>query len=141
MNYIRYFLYGALVVACLMIWNTWQQEHQTVASTKSIAAASMPTPPAAARTQTSPAIQTTTQVVAKPQVSKKLITVRTDMLNVAIDPIGGNIVKVSLPQYPKELHSKDEFLLLNYDPQTLYTSQTGLLASGQTAIKLLKLAP
>ena len=28
MNYIRYFLYGALIVVALMLWNAWQQEHQ-----------------------------------------------------------------------------------------------------------------
>ena len=32
MNYIRYFLYGALAVVCLLLWNTWQAEHQKIVS-------------------------------------------------------------------------------------------------------------
>jgi YidC/Oxa1 family membrane protein insertase len=133
MNYIRYFLYGALVVVCLMLWNAWQQERQVVTKTKPVTAVSQQIP------SIQPQLPTTRLTVKKPQlISKKLITVKTDVLDVEIDTLGGNIVRASLPKYPKELKSKDEFLLLNYDPQTLYTSQSGLLSLGQKTHKPLR---
>lgn len=131
MNYIRYFLYGALVVVCLMLWNAWQQDHQGTTQTKPVIAASQQTIP----TQTQ---LPTIKAIKKTSISKKIIKAKTDVLDVEIDTLGGNIVKASLPKYPKELKSKDEFLLLNYNPNTLYTSQSGLLSLGQKQHKPLR---
>ncbi|CAM4440214.1 MAG: Membrane protein insertase YidC [Legionellaceae bacterium] len=61
--------------------------------------------------------------------SDRIIHVKTDVLNVSIDRQGGNILKVSLPAYPKTLHSKESFILLNDKPDNLYVAQSGLISN------------
>ncbi|MGD9152686.1 MAG: membrane protein insertase YidC [Gammaproteobacteria bacterium] len=137
MNYIRYFLYGALLVAALLLWNAWQQEHQTVVTKSTTPAVQQPQQIPAAptqQTQQTQQMRIPAQVASKktPTINKsRIINVKTDVLDVDIDTLGGNIIKASLLKYPKELKSKEPFLLLNYNPDTLYTSQSGLLVSGQ----------
>lgn len=140
MNYIRYFLYGALLVVALLLWNAWQQEHQTVAAEPTTTVVQQAQQIPSVPTQQTQQAQVPAQVASKkaPTINKnRIINVKTDVLDVDIDTLGGNIVKASLLKYPQELKSKEPFLLLNYNPDTLYTSQSGLLVSGQKTPQLL----
>jgi YidC/Oxa1 family membrane protein insertase len=61
------------------------------------------------------------------QADTQLIQVETDVLRLAIDPRGGDIVQLSLPQYPLSQNLLDTpFQLFNNNPQYLYIAQSGL---------------
>lgn len=59
-----------------------------------------------------------------------LIYVETDVLKLAIDPRGGDIVQLSLPAYPfSQRQPNVPFQLFSNDPATLYVAQSGLTGS------------
>ena len=59
------------------------------------------------------------------------MTVNTDVLKVTIDKVGGDIISVSLPQYPESIDLPDQpFILL--DPANDYAAQTGLIGPSGT---------
>ncbi|MBF7728877.1 membrane protein insertase YidC [Pseudomonas sp. N040] len=59
--------------------------------------------------------------------SSDLIRVETDVLQLAIDPRGGDIVQLNLPQYPlSQKQPEVPFQLFNNSPQRLYVAQSGL---------------
>jgi YidC/Oxa1 family membrane protein insertase len=62
-----------------------------------------------------------------PEKKNNTIEVKTDTLNVTIDLHGGDIVRVTLPKYPKQkLTPNNPFVLLN-DTQGVYIAQSGLI--------------
>jgi YidC/Oxa1 family membrane protein insertase len=64
----------------------------------------------------------------QPQASGELIQVMTDVLNVTIDPLGGEVVEVQLPAYPVSIEQKDvPFTLLERNSRRTYVAQSGLL--------------
>ena len=72
------------------------------------AAQALPTEPAQAAADvptasTSPSVTATAAAVP----SKQLIQVQTDVLKLAIDPQGGDVVQLALPQYPRSLQNRD----------------------------------
>lgn len=65
------------------------------------------------------------------RVARKLVKVTTDVLDVQIDPLGGDIVRVALPGYPASLKTPDvPFLLV--DPRNSYVAQSGLIGPNGT---------
>src|ERR1700738_936331 len=108
----RIALYGALLIVALFLWNAWNREHPIDTNAKPLTT-----------TQTSPTVggqpQTgvlptsahpniTAAKVAQFSPADKLIKVQTDVIDVAIDPVGGNIVNVGLPKYPAKLNTPNE---------------------------------
>ncbi len=60
--------------------------------------------------------------------STQLIQVKTDVLNVTINPLGGEIVEVSLPAYPADISDKSiPFVLMENNARRVYVAQSGLL--------------
>ena len=60
--------------------------------------------------------------------STQLIQIKTDVLNVTINPFGGEIVEVSLPAYPADIADKDiPFVLMENNARRVYVAQSGLL--------------
>ncbi|MDR6710705.1 YidC/Oxa1 family membrane protein insertase [Pseudomonas hunanensis] len=60
-------------------------------------------------------------------VSKDLIRVKTDVLELAIDPVGGDIVQLSLPEYPRRQDHPDiPFQLFDNGNERTYLAQSGL---------------
>lgn len=67
-------------------------------------------------------------VIAPVAVSNELIRVRTDMLELAIDPRGGDIVQLRLPQYPRRQDRPDvPFQLFDNGNERIYLAQSGLI--------------
>jgi len=63
-------------------------------------------------------------------LSSDLIRVETDVLQLAIDPRGGDIVQLNLPKYPLNQSNPDiAFQLFNNSPRHLYLAQSGLTGS------------
>lgn len=66
--------------------------------------------------------------VENAQPSTDLIRVVTDVLQVTIDPRGGEVVEVLLPEYPASIEQKDvPFVLMERNQRRTYTAQSGLL--------------
>jgi len=62
-----------------------------------------------------------------PASSDKLIRVQTDVFNLAIDPKGGDVVQLSLPQYPQNQKRPDlAFQLFDNSANHIYQAQSGL---------------
>jgi YidC/Oxa1 family membrane protein insertase len=135
MKKIRYLLYGALVVVCLILWNTWQKESPIPTIQK---ATQEQTQTATKEGYLSQKEETTpkeefskreTNLQKGTKISGRIIHVKTDVLNVNIDTLGGKITRATLEKYPETLHGKTPFILLNGEEETLYISQSGMLSS------------
>ncbi|MFL9813842.1 membrane protein insertase YidC [Stutzerimonas sp. VN223-3] len=65
------------------------------------------------------------------QSNSQLIHVRTDVLDVAIDPHGGDIVDLRLPQFPRRQDRPDvPFQLFERSGERTYEAQSGLIGDG-----------
>ena len=70
------------------------------------------------------------QLAASTAVSDELIRVKTDVLELAIDPKGGDIVQLTLPQYPRRQDRPDvPFQLFDNGGERTYLAQSGLIGS------------
>ncbi|WP_068828753.1 membrane protein insertase YidC [Pseudomonas sp. BMS12] len=71
-----------------------------------------------------------TQLAAPVAVSDELIRVRTDVLDLAIDPKGGDIVQLTLPKYPRRQDRPEvPFQLFDNGGERIYLAQSGLIGS------------
>ena len=61
------------------------------------------------------------------------IQVNTDVLSLEINPIGGDVVRVALPEYPRHADTPDQpFVLLEDDATRTYVAQSGLVGPNGT---------
>ncbi|MBU0455799.1 MAG: membrane protein insertase YidC [Pseudomonadota bacterium] len=141
MNKIRYFLYAALIIVGLALWNVWVLEHSpkttndaAVAYKTSQSTSSTASNPAELRLQSKKILTQKAQEVPEDRVVK----VNTDVLSVWIDQLGGNIVKVALPKYPKEIKSDQPFVLLDNTPSNFYIAKNGIIPSNSETPYLLQ---
>lgn len=129
MDFRRYFLWGALFVVGYMLFLQWNQDYGSVATnnvaqtTQTPAANNTDLPSTVAAPAAANDIVVNTQQVA----SESLIQVVTDALIVSIDPVGGDIVKASLPEYKKAQASDEPFVLLDNGVERVYVTQSGLV--------------
>lgn len=76
-------------------------------------------------TDDSPALAATQNSQAN---SDQVIQVKTDVLEVSIDLVGGEVIAAKLPEYPASIDNKDvPFSLLDSSSNMTYTAQSGLL--------------
>lgn len=128
MELARVFLLGALFLIAFMLWNAWQNEYppnsQVIGSTNFI------NKQLVNNNEIKLATQTETKVTpARNSQQQRFIHVKTDVLDIWIDTLGGNIVKASLlqyPQHPSQANS-DPFQLLSPDAANYYVAQSGLV--------------
>jgi YidC/Oxa1 family membrane protein insertase len=131
MNIRKMVLYAALGIVLFLLWTAWTKQFspkpvtetaQSAATQQTQTAGNVPIIPA-----TTPAHQISA-VTATP--AGRILNVHTDVLNVAIDTLGGNVVRASLPKYPATLKNKDEPIqILSDDPAKLYLAQSGILGA------------
>lgn len=121
-DFVRIILWGALFAMAFMLWNAWHLDYPEKAPTQLRQNASNIAFPS---TASQPASN-------MPAVSSTPIRVQTDVLNVAIDPIGGNLIEAELLKYPQEKDSQKPVHLLNSDPARLYLAQSSLVSPSRT---------
>lgn len=133
-------LVGLAIVSYLMIL-AWQKDYgstspqpvaETAANRSVEASASMnlPASPVATNSDVPVAPVNTDLVAATPATSiQGLISVKTDVLDVKIDTLGGDVVALSLPTYTKTVDSKEAFSLLENSRQRLFVAQSGLIGA------------
>ena len=140
MDYIKYAILAGLAVVSYMLLLAWQEDYPPVAPASpseqvSVASATGDLPvPVTTQTDAAadlPVINNTASAAIADSTSSNtntLITVKTDVLNVTIDRVGGDIVYVSLPQHATRLENPDEaFVLLENTGTRTYVAQSGLI--------------
>ncbi|HAN26179.1 MAG TPA: membrane protein insertase YidC, partial [Haliea salexigens] len=72
--------------------------------------------------------QTAAPVVTEGGTGSDIITVHTDVLQVAIDLQGGDIVELALPEHLEDIDAPDQpFVLLEQNERRIYVAQSGLI--------------
>ncbi len=153
MDWQRTLLGGGILVILLLLlgeWNTFQAERQADKPALSASAPTLPgalsTTPATITAETNsdiPQVETEEVEIPEPVViNRQLVTVSTNTLEVTIDTLGGDIVRVALPQHNAKLMDKGEkgesFVLLNRvedavtGEQFTYVAQSGIIGKNAT---------
>jgi YidC/Oxa1 family membrane protein insertase len=132
LDYIRIALYTLLIGLGLLLYQAWVKDHpppslpvQTVPANPRYVpeAANVVTPAVSNAVAETPVAE----ALAVAPAPGQLVTVKTDLLDVAIDTRGGDILGVNLTQYPASLGSSLPTVLLNDEPKTRYIAESGLL--------------
>lgn len=124
-NFKKIILYFALTGLILTLWDAWQSEHIKV---KSVA-----TDPSPAKLIASPLSQTDLEVP-----EDRIVHVKTNVLDLKIDTLGGDIIEVNLPAYKKTLKSTDDspIQILSNNSEKFYISQSGFINKTGSQIPL-----
>ena len=105
----KLFAYLLLFTSAFLLWSTWQQE-QTPPAVAAQQAVVQAMPAASSLVPDAPQAPVTQQQVAPvpfAPATTNLITVKTDVMSLAISPVDGNIVNSSLSNYPLSLDNKE----------------------------------
>ena len=134
----RTILIAALAIVSYVMVLKWNQDYgqaalpnQTAASS-TIAPSVLGSPTAGTGNADVPSLngQPTPAEQAPVAVSKDLIRVKTDVLDLAIDPTGGDIVQLTLPKYPRRQdHPEIPFQLFDNGSERVYLAQSGLIGA------------
>jgi len=139
MDYIKYSILAGLAVVSYLLLLAWQSDYPALppaTSNESVTFAEpssdipLSTPSTVSTAQDIPVVTAVTPTIGDPAASSSntLINVQTDVLNVTIDRLGGDIVFVSLPQHLTRLENPDEpFVLLENSGNRTYVAQSGLI--------------
>ncbi len=131
----RLFLFIALSLVLLLIWQAWQRDYGTApppppapgkAAAPETTAPAVPDLPTALPPAAAPSGAPGTPAAVAPAGGR--IHVQTDLLDVVLGTVGGDIERVELRRYPNEVGNPHPFVLLNDTLPDLFISQTGLLA-------------
>ncbi len=128
----RSILIVALAIVSYLMVLQWNQDYgQAALPTQTAAVSSVPGLPETAATSSDDVptanADGSAPSVATTAVSDELIRVKTDVLDLAIDPRGGDIVQLELPQYPRRQDRPDvPFRLFDNGGEYLYLAQSGL---------------
>lgn len=140
MDWLRTSLIGGIALVCFLLmirWGEFQERNQpalsqtTVQSTSETVSDISDVPDVS----NSPAAADSNIPGAAPAevASAQWIRVQTDVLDVLIDPRGGDIVKVALPTFYAELNKPDmPFILLNQTDAHTYVARSGLVGPDGT---------
>ncbi len=131
----RIFLVILLALVGLLLWNNWQKDFPTpkeVPINQEQAQPSVQSSGNPAAVQNTPLPSNASMALQKVGASpaNRTIHVRTDVLDVTIDTLGGDIMKVALPKFP--LTPKDPnvpYVLLNDQPATRYIAPSRLIGT------------
>src|SRR3990167_1238533 len=131
MKSLRIALYVALAFVGVLIWNAWQQEQASLPKpNQDLSAAISSTSPLSANIiqSANSALPPPIGAVNTPNApSQKSVTIRTDVLDITLDPSKGTIVKAGLLNYPENIKKPGQpFILFNTNPDSYYIAQTGL---------------
>ena len=126
----------ALAVVSYLMVLQWNEDYgqivqPQVETTAAVSESSIPVAPNTADGAASDVPKTDLSSQNKPvdsvAANPDLIRVETDVLQLAIDPRGGDVVQLKLPKYPlNQSNPEVAFQLFNNNPQQLYIAQSGL---------------
>lgn len=125
----------AIVSYALVVqWNNDYGDHaEPGVIAQSAVAGDLPVAPAAADdlpVASDEGLVTPAVLASATPAGRELVRVQTDVLQLAIDPVGGDIVELKLTQYPKRSKQPDiPFQLFENSQERLYVAQSGLIGS------------
>ena len=139
----RLILFAAFMLVSMSLWQSWQIQvnpHPVVVNTTN-SNVNTDTPVMADNSQpksdlpsvpANSSIESSTPIVSKTMSSGKRISVKTNVFDIEIDSVGGDIRRVALLDYPVDVNTDPSPVVLMNDKSGLfYISQTGLLASSK----------
>ncbi|PCI77432.1 MAG: membrane protein insertase YidC [SAR86 cluster bacterium] len=153
MDLTKFALYTALAIVTYLMLLQWQEDYPPTIDDGSSSRVEIPQIPNAQNgsatgndlpsdipaglppVATSNPSDTPTAAVSSPSAAgttstEDLISIRTDTLDIRIDPIGGDIVYLALPLYLKQIDVADDpFVLLDNQPGREYIAQSGLIGA------------
>ena len=133
----RIAILGAMFVVAYLLILAWQKDYghadskaqQKAAVVSHEVSADLPNGQTAAASSDVPqaniAAQQTADATAP--VSQQLISVKTDLYHLWINPKGGDIVRVELLNHDKNKNSDEPFVMLESDAKRTYVAQSGLI--------------
>jgi YidC/Oxa1 family membrane protein insertase len=133
----RTILIVALAIVSYVMVLKWNQDYgQAALPTQNVAAntntSALPDTSSGTQASANADVPSATGEVAAPvdtpvAVSKDLIQVKTDVLNLEIDPVGGDVVQLRLPLYPRRQDHPDvPFQLFDNGGERTFLAQSGL---------------
>ena len=137
----RLFLIIALAVVLILIWQAWIEEQavrrsppvEPRSASEAFTSADQTVPDQQDVPSVTTAVGDTPGLQPKPGDGRR-IKIITDVFEAEIDTVGGDILYVGLPTYPKSVAKKDEpFVLMKNTPAELFIAQSGLLSPNQPA--------
>lgn len=134
LDYLRITLYALLLFLGFFLFQAWDREHPKMLPVVSQQTQTLPAgrfipdvAPAAASAVPGATAAASAPVISAPQTGQT-VTVTTDVMTVAIDTHGGDVVGVNLLKYPESLNSKTPFVLLNDTNENRYIAESGILS-------------
>ena len=140
MDYKRIFLYVSIFLVSLLLWNAWQKDYpiektvtQTVAQNNSTTATTNSAfiPPTTTATVTGDKSQQQTSAVETTPTSRQ-IQIKTDVLQITLDKLGGDLIESDLLKFPIEKNSKTPITLFSQEQGKIYLAQNGIATAEQT---------
>lgn len=138
---IRLFLIAALIAVGMLLYQNWELEHAKTrapsnqTSLESVKETNVPenteipqTLSANEQSASAPHTSLTNEAVEYALPEDRRVHVKTDVLDVTIDTLGGDIIRLGLPKYADERipDEKQEYLLFDYSKKLYYIAQSGL---------------
>ncbi len=124
----RLFLFLIFTFSCVLVWDGWQRYQHPEAVVQQVTTVAATTPTAELPTKV--ANQAVSVEQANPAVQGKIITIKTDTLDVEINTVGGGIQKLSFLKQPSAEDKDKPFVLFDKGAGTHnYTAQSGLLGA------------
>jgi YidC/Oxa1 family membrane protein insertase len=133
----RILLFAALAFIVYSLWTDWQKDYPfTVAAVQTEAKNKALTIPFENKSTLAPTKKYPSIVTP----SSELIHIKTDVLNIAIDPKQGEIVSAQLSEYPDSLENKTKpFTLLNKLQASPYVANSHLIIAENNTVKTVNL--
>jgi YidC/Oxa1 family membrane protein insertase len=136
----RTILIVALAIVSYVMVLKWNQDYgQAALPTQNVATSSaasdLPEAPLGNNTSASADVPSANTAAPAPALapdagSKNLIRIKTDVLDLAIDPNGGDIAQLTLPEYPRRQDHPDiPFQLFDNGGERTYLAQSGLVGT------------
>ncbi len=129
MDFQRLFLFLIFSFSLMMVWDGWQRyQHPQTVSVAAAEKSSLPTNTVKTDVVVDHAVITQQSLKAD---AGKIIKVKTDLMNVEINTLGGDIQELDLLKHPDRSDKNKDFALFERGPGTHnYVAQTGLLGVG-----------
>lgn len=133
---LRIVLAIACVLVLILLYGRWQtqfsqpepQAQQSVSTTQKPLTSSQSETPDLSISHTSSDTTQTTPNSKSPIISGQKITIKTDVLDMNISLLGGDLTYAALLNYPAKLHSKAPVVLFSDDADNEYLAKSGIIS-------------
>ena len=132
MDSLRLFAAMVFAVSVFLLFDAWVKERNPQPAApqdtaqQAVTATPSPTLPPGAPTPASPGAPPA-KVAASSSASLPVITVRTDVLNAEIDPVGGVLRRLEFSRHKDKVDKNKKFVLFEQSADHTYVAQSGLI--------------